>query len=96
MIANPTPSYPEVARRIHLEGVVKVQVVIGLDGRVKETSVIGGYPLLVLRGRDAEELEVCTGQQRDHGAARVPLPPVERMAGEKNNTRKISWSEILN
>ena len=47
LISNPTPVYPEVARKMHLEGVVKVQVKIGTDGRIKETSVIGGHPLLV-------------------------------------------------
>jgi TonB family protein len=47
VISNPTPAYPEVARRFRLEGVVKVQVVIGPDGRIKETKVIGGHPLLV-------------------------------------------------
>ena len=47
LISNPTPTYPEVARRMRLEGVVKVQVVIGPDGRIKQTSVIGGHPLLV-------------------------------------------------
>jgi len=47
VLSNPTPAYPEIARRMRLEGVVKVQIVIGPDGRIKETSVIGGHPLLV-------------------------------------------------
>ena len=46
-IASPVPVYPEIARRMRLEGVVKVQVVISPDGRVKETKVIGGHPILV-------------------------------------------------
>jgi TonB family protein len=46
-LSHPTPAYPEVARRMRLEGVVKVQVTIGTDGRVKQTTVIGGHPLLV-------------------------------------------------
>jgi TonB family protein len=46
-ISNPVPVYPEVAKRIHLSGVVKVQVVIGPDGKIKETRVIGGHPVLV-------------------------------------------------
>lgn len=47
VIANPVPIYPETARRFRLTGVVKVQVVIGADGKIKETKVIGGHPLLV-------------------------------------------------
>ncbi len=46
-ISSPTPAYPEIARKLHLAGVVKVQVVIGTDGKIKETKVIGGHPLLV-------------------------------------------------
>lgn len=47
VLNNPTPVYPEVARRLHLAGTVKVQVVIGADGRIKEVKVIGGHPVLV-------------------------------------------------
>lgn len=46
-VSNPTPVYPEIARRMHLAGVVKVQVVIGTDGRIKEVKVVGGHPVLV-------------------------------------------------
>jgi len=46
-LSNPVPTYPEVAKRLRLTGVVKVQVVIGADGRIKETNVIGGHPILV-------------------------------------------------
>jgi outer membrane biosynthesis protein TonB len=43
VLSNPVPVYPEVARRLRLTGVVKVQVVIGADGRIKEKNVIGGH-----------------------------------------------------
>jgi len=46
-VSNPVPVYPEVAKRLRLVGVVKVQVVVAPDGRIKETRVIGGHPLLV-------------------------------------------------
>ncbi len=46
-LSNPVPAYPEIAKRMRLTGVVKVQVVIGADGRIKETNVIGGHPILV-------------------------------------------------
>jgi TonB family protein len=47
VIANPVPVYPEVAKRLSLTGTVKVQVVIATDGKIKETKVVGGHPLLV-------------------------------------------------
>jgi TonB family protein len=46
-VANPTPVYPEVARRLRLTGTVKVQVVIAANGQIKEVKVVGGHPLLV-------------------------------------------------
>jgi TonB family protein len=47
LISNPVPLYPEVAKRLRLVGVVKMIVLVGPDGRIKETRVIGGHPLLV-------------------------------------------------
>src|SRR6266704_4524438 len=47
LISNPTPAYPETARRFRLTGVVKVQVVIAPDGQIKSTKIIGGHPFLV-------------------------------------------------
>jgi TonB family protein len=47
VLSNPAPTYPEVARKIRLAGTVKVQIVIGADGRIKEQNFIGGHPVLV-------------------------------------------------
>jgi TonB family protein len=41
------PTYPELARRMSISGVVKVQVVVAPNGTVKSTKVVGGHPLLV-------------------------------------------------
>jgi TonB family protein len=46
-ISKPTPRYPEVAKHIGLVGTVKVEIIIGPDGKVKSTNVIGGHPVLV-------------------------------------------------
>jgi outer membrane biosynthesis protein TonB len=46
-LSNPAPTYPEVAKKLRLVGTVKVQIVIGVDGRIKEKSFIGGHPVLV-------------------------------------------------
>ena len=42
-----TPEYPDLARRMHLTGTVKMEVVIAPNGQVKYTKVIGGHPVLV-------------------------------------------------
>lgn len=46
-LTSPAPPYPELAKKTHLTGVVKVQVVVAMDGRVREVKVLGGHPLLV-------------------------------------------------
>lgn len=39
-------TYPEMARRMHVSGTVKLGVHISPDGSVKKVDVIGGHPLL--------------------------------------------------
>jgi TonB family protein len=41
------PTYPELARRMHIVGIVKVELTIAPSGAIKETRVIGGNPILV-------------------------------------------------
>lgn len=52
-LSNPTPTYPETARRMRLSGIVKVQVLVAPDGQIKDVKVIGGHPVLVSAVQDA-------------------------------------------
>ena len=45
-LSSPQPQYPELARRMNLSGVVKIEVVVGANGEIKESKVLGGHPLL--------------------------------------------------
>lgn len=47
------PVYPEIARKMKLNGTVRVEVVVSANGSVKETKVIGGHPILVTSAVDA-------------------------------------------
>jgi TonB family protein len=47
------PEYPEIARKMSLSGVVRIEVVIAANGSVKETKVIGGHPILAAAAADA-------------------------------------------
>ena len=40
------PVYPDLARKMQIHGVVRVEVVIAPSGKVKMTHVIGGNPVL--------------------------------------------------
>ncbi len=48
-----SPTYPEIARKMNLAGVVKLEVTVLPNGNVKETKVIGGNPILVNAAIDA-------------------------------------------
>ena len=47
------PVYPELARRLGLQGTVKLQVTVGPDGAVKQSEVLGGNPVLAKAAQDA-------------------------------------------
>ncbi len=48
-----SPVYPEIAHKMNVAGVVKVQIVIAPNGTVKSTKVLGGHPLLAEAATDA-------------------------------------------
>ena len=47
------PVYPELARRMSISGVVKVQVVVAPNGSVKNAKIVGGHPVLANSAVDA-------------------------------------------
>jgi TonB family protein len=52
-LLQPPPSYPQMARRMALAGTVKIEIVIGTVGQIKNTKVLGGHPLFVDATLDA-------------------------------------------
>lgn len=47
------PDYPELARKMHLQGIVKVEAVVRTNGSVKSTRALGGNPVFVGAATDA-------------------------------------------
>ena len=47
------PMYPELARKMHLAGTVKIEVVVAPNGTVKEARILGGHPVLASAALDA-------------------------------------------
>jgi TonB family protein len=50
---NVEPIYPPLARITNIRGSVSLQLVVGVDGTVKEVTVLSGHPLLVQSALDA-------------------------------------------
>jgi TonB family protein len=42
-----SPNYPELAKKMHIHGIVRVEAVVKANGTVKATRVLGGNPVLV-------------------------------------------------
>lgn len=47
------PAYPELARRMHLTGVVKIQLTVAANGSIKDAKLLGGHPVLAGAALDA-------------------------------------------
>ena len=47
VVSQTVPHYPDIARRMHLTGTVKVAAIVAPDGKVKKVETLGGSPILV-------------------------------------------------
>lgn len=52
VLSKVAPVYPDLAKRMHVGGVVRVEVVVGPKGAVK-SRVLGGNPVLIESDSDA-------------------------------------------
>jgi Gram-negative bacterial TonB protein C-terminal len=50
-----TPNVSDLAKRLNLSGTVRIEVLIGTDGTVKRTRVIGGNPVLAMDAEPAAQ-----------------------------------------
>lgn len=47
------PAYPDLAKKMSISGIVRMQVVVGANGSVRDAKVVGGHPLLINAAEDA-------------------------------------------
>ena len=47
------PEYPDLARRSHITGTVRILVVVAPDGSIRDSKVLGGHPVLVNAAMEA-------------------------------------------
>ncbi len=47
------PAYPELARKMNITGIAKIEVVVAPNGVVKEARIVGGHPVLASAALDA-------------------------------------------
>jgi TonB family protein len=51
--ARVAPVYPDLAKKMHIHGMVRVEAIVRPNGSVKSTRVLGGNPVLVDSAQDA-------------------------------------------
>jgi TonB family protein len=47
------PNYPDLAKKMHLQGTVKIEATVRPNGTVRATKVLGGNPVLMESASDA-------------------------------------------
>jgi protein TonB len=52
-ISLPQPQYPQLAKQIHVEGTVAVQILVGENGKVISAQAVSGHPMLTRAAADA-------------------------------------------
>lgn len=55
VVSKVAPQFPEIARKMHIHGTVKLEVIILPNGSVKSAQVRGGHPVLVQAAQAAVE-----------------------------------------
>ena len=48
-----SPTYPDLAKRMNITGVVKVLITVTTNGTVKDAKLVGGHPVLANAALDA-------------------------------------------
>lgn len=46
LVLRTAPVYPELAKRMHIQGVARVEAIVRPNGTVKSTRLVGGNPVL--------------------------------------------------
>ena len=55
ILTRVAPRYPELAKRLHVQGTVRIEVAVRANGKVKSTRVLGGNPVLAQSAIEAAQ-----------------------------------------
>ena len=53
VVSRVAPVYPELAKKMHIRGIVKLEAIVRPNGTVRSTRALGGNPVLVEAAIDA-------------------------------------------
>lgn len=73
-----SPVYPELARRMSISGVVKVQVTVDKNGVIKNAKLVGGHPILANAAMDAvRKWRYESGSEETTGVVEFRFDPAQ-------------------
>ena len=73
-----SPIYPELARRMNIVGVVKVQITVEKNGAIKNTKLVGGHPILAGAAIDAvKKWRYEAGSEETTGVVEFHFDPIQ-------------------
>lgn len=75
LIHKVAPVYPELAIRMRVSGVVRLEAIVAEDGTIRQLQVLSGHPLLAPSAREA----VSRWRYRPTILGGVPVPVVTRI-----------------
>jgi len=74
-----SPEYPDLARRMKITGVVRVQVTVTPSGTVKNVKLVGGHPLLANAAMEAvKKWRFEVGPQESTGIVEFRFDPSQQ------------------
>lgn len=72
------PTYPDLARKMNITGVVKVQITVATNGSVKNAKLVGGHPVLANAALDAvKKWRFETGSEETTGIVEFRFDPTQ-------------------
>jgi TonB family protein len=72
------PVYPELARRMNISGVVKIQITVAANGSIKDAKLVGGHPVLANAALDAvKKWRFEAGPQESTGIVEFHFDPAQ-------------------
>ena len=70
--------FPELARRMNITGVVKIQITVATNGSVKNIKLVGGHPVLATAAIDAvRKWRFEAGPQESTGLVEFHFDPTQ-------------------
>jgi TonB family protein len=78
LVARVAPAYPELAQKMHIHGMVKIEATVRPNGSVRSTRVMGGSPILVDAAEDAvKKWKFETGQNETTQVVQVSFEQIQ-------------------